>query len=222
MPRKQKQYHFIYKTICQVTNAFYYGMHSTNSLDDGYLGSGKRLKYSINKHGKENHSIEILEFLPSRKDLIERETDLITEDMLKDPNCMNLKPGGSGGFSSDTHKKNWVKAGSIAGRKQILKLMNDPIWKEKIRTERSNRWLNDDYRKHMLTISANAFKGKTHSLDTKIRIGKANSIKQTGSKNSQYGTRWITNGIINKKISKYDPLPNNWLYGRTIKSSSNG
>lgn len=29
-------------------------MHSTDNLDDGYVGSGKRLWNSIKKHGKEN------------------------------------------------------------------------------------------------------------------------------------------------------------------------
>jgi hypothetical protein len=42
-------------------------MHSTDNLDDGYLGSGKRLRYSINKHGAENHVREILEFVDSRE-----------------------------------------------------------------------------------------------------------------------------------------------------------
>jgi hypothetical protein len=62
MPRKQKRYHYIYKTTCQVTDKFYVGMHSTNNLEDGYLGSGKILGYSIAKHGRENHKREILEF----------------------------------------------------------------------------------------------------------------------------------------------------------------
>lgn len=44
-------------------------MHSTDNLEDGYLGSEKRLRYSINKHGAENHEREILEFVDSREEL---------------------------------------------------------------------------------------------------------------------------------------------------------
>ncbi|MFA9263238.1 MAG: hypothetical protein ACEQSB_08035, partial [Undibacterium sp.] len=63
---KQKKYHYIYKTTCKITNKFYVGMHSTDNLEDGYLGSGKILGYSRKKHGDENHVREILEYLPSR------------------------------------------------------------------------------------------------------------------------------------------------------------
>ena len=83
MPRKNRQYHYIYKTICTITGKYYYGMHSTNNLEDGYLGSGKRLKYSINKHGKENHIKEILEYLPNRISLKEREKEIVNESLIK-------------------------------------------------------------------------------------------------------------------------------------------
>lgn len=54
-------------------------MHSTINQNDGYMGSGKRLRYSIRKYGKENHTKEILEFLPSREELIIKEIDIVVE-----------------------------------------------------------------------------------------------------------------------------------------------
>jgi len=44
------------------------------------------------------------------------------------------------------------------------------------------------------------------------------SINQTGSGNSQYGTRWVHNIDLkeSKKIKITDPLPNGWLEGRKI------
>lgn len=61
MPRKQKKYHYVYKTINNITKRYYYGMHSTHDLEDGYLGSGKRLRYSINKYWKANskHQLDL-------------------------------------------------------------------------------------------------------------------------------------------------------------------
>ena len=60
---KNKKYYFIYKTTCIISNRFYIGMHSTNNLEDGYLGSGIFLNNSIKKYGRQNHKIEILEYL---------------------------------------------------------------------------------------------------------------------------------------------------------------
>jgi hypothetical protein len=34
-----------------------------------------------------------------------------------------------------------------------------------------------------------------------------------GEKNSQYGTKWITNGINNKKMKKEEKLPEGWKDG---------
>lgn len=96
MPRKSKKYHYIYKTTCSLTKRFYYGMHSTDNLDDNYLGSGTELIKSIKRYGKEYHIKEILEYLDNRKELKKREAALINEEVKKDPLCMNLAKGGGG------------------------------------------------------------------------------------------------------------------------------
>ena len=67
MARKEKKYHFIYKTTNVLSGRYYIGMHSTSNLDDGYLGSGNRLKLAVRKHGKENFIREILEYCESRE-----------------------------------------------------------------------------------------------------------------------------------------------------------
>jgi hypothetical protein len=61
--RKQHNYHYIYKTTCTITGKYYVGMHSSSNLEDGYIGSGKKLWNSVRKHGRENHIIEILGIL---------------------------------------------------------------------------------------------------------------------------------------------------------------
>ena len=91
---RQRKYHFIYKTTNLINNKYYIGMHSTDNLDDGYIGSGSRLWRSIQYYGKENFKVEILEFLNDRTSLKTREREIVNEEAIKDPMCMNLALGG--------------------------------------------------------------------------------------------------------------------------------
>jgi len=183
-------------------------MHSTFDLDDGYLGSGKRLWYSIRRHGIENHTKEILEYLPDRNSLALRESEIVNEDLLNDKMCMNLKPGGEGGFTSEEHALKFHKAG---GRKtfQLLNIKHCERLKHDV--EYKKRW------RKTLSDNKKGKEGIPHSEETKRKIGLSNSTSQKGEKNSQYGSFWITNGIENKKWKKDTIIPNGWYKGRKIK-----
>lgn len=139
----QRKYHIIYKTTCIVTGKWYIGMHSTDDLEDGYLGSGKQLKYSVNKYGAEQHVRLIMEFLPTRKTLSLREAEIVNANLLKDPLCMNRMLGGSGndpGFwdhakeetkrkISENSKRMWQnrKADPVALAQHIAKICTPEI-----------------------------------------------------------------------------------------------
>lgn len=65
------------------------------------------------------------------------------------------------------------------------------------------------------------WKDRKHTEETKEKIGKVNSIKQKGDKNSQFGTCWITKDNINKKIKKEELesyLSLGWFKGRIINN----
>lgn len=210
------KHHYIYKTTCNVTNRFYIGMHSTSNLEDGYIGSGKRLWLSINKHGKENHSVEILERFENRESLKLREKELVNEDLLKDPQCMNLMIGGDGGFAHSEERKPEIMRGMREGLQRNLK---DPEYRATY-LKRMSEWQKKSYEDPNRPRIMPDWTGKNHTNKTKEKIGKANSIKQQGEGNSQFGTIWIHNLELkeNKKISK-DNLDNysNWIKGRKMK-----
>ena len=220
MSEKTKKIHYIYKTTNLINKKYYIGMHITNNLNDGYVGSGKRLWYSIKKYGKENFNCEILEILPNRSSLKKREKELVNEDLLKDPLCMNLTIGGNDGFyyinkNGINNKSNQYLKG---GRASAEKLKNDPEYRE-----RHREWVSKNSKllwKNGLPKPFN-WLGYKHKEETKRKIGEANSKKQEGSKNSQFGSCWITNGVENKKIKKTDELPNGWIFGRKIKIGNN-
>jgi hypothetical protein len=44
---------------------------------------------------------------------------------------------------------------------------------------------------------------------------------QSGKGNSQFGTKWITNGVESRKILKDDHVPSGWALGRRIRNSQN-
>lgn len=200
----KKTYYYTYKTVCIITGRYYYGMHSTRRLTDGYLGSGKILWHSIRKHGKENHKLEILQFYESREALAQAETELITEEVLKDPLCMNLQPGGGGGFSSTEHQLLTSKAGAKAISKRFKE---DPELRAKFR----------ELNRHRSSIGGSTgkgFLGKKWSDEHRSKILKNKEGKQEGSLNSQFGTIWITDENSNLKIKKESPIPEGWRRGR--------
>ncbi len=88
------RYHYFYKITKIDTDQYYYGIHSTNNLNDGYMGSGNILRRFIKKYGKDKFTKEIIKFFDNRKDLSSYEQQMVNEELLKDPLCLNLALGG--------------------------------------------------------------------------------------------------------------------------------
>lgn len=91
------KYHYLYCILNNKNGKFYFGVHSTDNLNDGYMGSGKALKEAIKKHKKENFTKVILEFFDTEDEMYAYERKLVTEDAVKNPQCYNLVIGGNGG-----------------------------------------------------------------------------------------------------------------------------
>ena len=91
-----KKYHYFYKITNILNNHYYYGIHSTDDLNDGYMGSGKRLHYAYEKYGIEHFTKEILKFFNTRKEVAEYEAEIVNEVLIKDTNCYNISCGGDG------------------------------------------------------------------------------------------------------------------------------
>jgi hypothetical protein len=50
----EKKYNYFYKITNNINNHFYYGIHSTDNINDGYMGSGRRLNRALKKYGIAN------------------------------------------------------------------------------------------------------------------------------------------------------------------------
>ena len=126
--KKQKLFNIIYKTTNNITQEYYVGRHSTDNLEDGYLGSGKKFKDSLLKYGKENFTIQRLDFFKTKEELINREEEMVNESLIKDKKSLNIKKGGNGGgFVNDEHKKKFIlraiitKKFKLPKKKKIIK-----------------------------------------------------------------------------------------------------
>jgi len=208
MARKEKKFHFIYKTTNLLSGKYYIGMHSTDNLEDGYLGSGKRLRYSINKYGVENHEREILEFVESRDELKKREKEIVNLNEIAKEECMNLIVGGEGGFTLD------------------IQNMGIKAWMDKYSGSTKHlSWVahggREKFKKHGIPKNFKYdFTGKIHTEETKEKMRMSSKGMGVGNLNSQYGTCWITKDGINKKINKEELdsfIQQGWVKGRKMK-----
>jgi hypothetical protein len=222
MARKKANIHYLYKTTCLITNRYYIGMHSTTNLEDGYLGSGLRLRRSIRKHGEDNHKKEILDFFETRELLIEGEKKAITSEMVDDVNCMNLKLGGTGGFSVENAKKGREKTDEVLREKygdNFKQIISKNYHNSLTDDEKNKRSKNIIEGQIKINYNHNTFEGKQHSEETKQLMRELFKDKGTGKTNSQYGTCWITKEGGNKKIKKENLdsfIKDGWVKGRKI------
>lgn len=203
-------FYYIYKITNLVNNKIYIGAHQTGNLDDGYMGSGKLIKAAIEKYGIENFKKEILSMHETSVQMFETEKLIVTEEFVNREDTYNLKIGGYGGWDhityqpfSDPKIQNIL---SIKGNAALVEKRKDPVWAEcfshtmKISRTKDNR---------------KPFAGKTHSAQTKKRLSESAKMRLADpTKNSQYGTIWITDGTQNRKIQNTDSIPDGWYRGR--------
>ena len=123
----------IYEIKNRVNGKLYIGQHSSDELGS-YWGSGKLLKYAVNKYGIENFERSIIERCSTKDELNEREKYWI-EEKKSVANGYNLTDGGTGGDNSQfiDYSDEW-KEGQKNRTKQYWNSLSDNE-----RMERSNK-----------------------------------------------------------------------------------
>lgn len=87
-------YHVIYKTTNLVNNKIYVGLHSTDKIEDGYIGTGWQLKKAIRKYGRDKFKREILYVFRDRDEARKMEAKIVNEEFIARPDTYNLLLGG--------------------------------------------------------------------------------------------------------------------------------
>ena len=197
-------YYTIYKITNKINEKIYIGKHETKNLDDNYMGSGKHLLRAIKKYGIENFIKEILYILPTVEEMNSKEAEIVTPEFVLLENNYNICPGGQGGWghvnSNGLSRLNQRSPEEESKRKSSLSKIRKQQMSENpndswvIRTIKGNKTCRKRY-------PEGTMKGKKHTNESLEKM--KGHDRQSGEKNSQFGTSWVWHELYgNKKIKR--------------------
>jgi hypothetical protein len=195
--KSEKRFYTVYKLENLINGKIYVGFHSTNDLDDGYLGSGKLIKRAVEKYKPENFRKEYLAVFEDREsaELLERE--IVNEEFVKRDDTYNLSVGGNvcilfgehNGFFGRKHAQETIDR--IREKAKLLTHTEEA--KKKIRESSLRLWQDEDFRKKQIESHT----GLTRSEETKEKMSAAQRgrkvSKETRFKISKSRSEWFSN-----------------------------
>lgn len=157
-----KTYNYIYLITNKINGKIYIGKHSTNNLNDNYMGSGVLLRIAKQKYGIKNFTKEYLAFCDTEETLNYLEKFYIKKYKAKEVGY-NISEGGDGGalFIGKQHSEETKRKIREARKRQIY-------------TEETKRKMSESR------------KGKHHTKETNQKISDANK----GIKVEKF--KWLT------------------------------
>ena len=239
--------YYVYKTTNMVNNKIYVGVHKSDNIQsDQYIGSGDQLRLSIAKYGRQKFNRQILYQFQTKEEAYAMERLIVDKQFVKRKDTYNIRLGGQGGFGHmqgsvcvkdkqgnvfrvdkkdkriNTGQFTHITKGFFAGKDKEGNIKQTSVFDPRYITGElvgvtKDRIVVKDSNNNTLSVNKNDPRYLSGQL-----VGVTRGIKyppghQLGSKNSQYGTIWITNGTQNKKINNNNTIPEGWYRGRIIK-----
>lgn len=161
----EKTYNYFYKITNTIDGKYYYGIHSTNNLNDGYMGGGTLLRRAQKKYGKNNFIKEIIAYYTTRKEASDHEHRVVTVELIELDECYNLRVGGENQCYP-----------SISTRELMSKAAtgeNNGFWGKKHSEETIEKLKN---------INGKSFLGKKHTDETKRKLSESRKGKSSPNK----------------------------------------
>lgn len=220
-------YGYVYLTTNLVNGKRYVGQKKSDVfLYEKYLGSGKSLKLAVEKYGKENFKVELIEWCESKEQLDDREKYWINYyNACKSRNFYNIAIGGEGGditlgYTEDEYKLFCEKSKSSKNVLVHKGNLESKIEQCDLELYLSNGWemgISDLHRQNM-SKSRVGIKHKPHSEETKRKIGESQKGKiiseESRRKMSEKQRGKIISQETKEKLSKSMSGKGNPMYGK--------
>jgi len=117
-----RKYHIVYQTKNTVNGKIYIGCHSTDVIEDGYIGSGLLLKRALDMYGRSNFVRKVLFVFNNPTEMFAKEKELVNEEFVNRQDVYNIMIGGNGGLNK-----------GIIGQKRLY----HPVTKKRIVAHKS-------------------------------------------------------------------------------------
>lgn len=217
----KKNYFTVYRITNEINGKEYIGFHSTNDINDGYMGSGKIIKKAIEKYGVENFRKEIIAIFDNKEDAEELERELVNEEFINRVDSYNISLGGNvcilygenNGFFGKSHTEETKeiikeKQGNYRhtketrnkiGKSVIKAFNNNPKIKEKISESNKGKNLSEEAKEKL----SEANKGKKLSEEAKEKLSISKKEWFDNMTDEEY-RQWYTSTFTeerNKKLS---------------------
>lgn len=173
----------VYVTSHVPSGQFYVGVH--NGRDPAYLGSGDRIARMLRKYPRGEFAKQIVASFDTMEEAYDLEAELVDDDLLAHPLCVNISHGGFGAASLTEEAKQKIsraKLGNVHSAETKKKLSK--IAKGRPSPNKGNKWTEEMKKSLSDKMKGNTpwNKGVKHSEETKKKIAEANTGKTSWKK----------------------------------------
>jgi hypothetical protein len=187
--------YYVYITTNLISKKQYIGDHSTNNLNDKYLGSGKILMKSIKKDGRQNFDNKILEQFETKQQAFDAQAKYIKQYNTLVPNGYNISPKGGHQCKDGMSKETKLKVrDSLKGKKR-------ETFSEITKKRMANNKLGTKHSEETKTKIGLARKGQKHSEEAKTKISKSNKGKHNIHFSEEHNNK-ISEALKGKKCAE--------------------
>ena len=186
------KYFYTYRVDCTAVgweDYYYLGKHVTSNLNDGYKGSGKKLKEYYTLY-PDDYIFTILSFYSNKTELSIAEHNLIGELYKTDPYCLNCNAGGNG---------SWAAAATASAIYRKGRPLSEEH-KKRLSARNKGKHLSDETKHKLSEVN----RGRKLSEEAKRKISESHKGKSSGNKGKKQSEIQIQNRI-NKIKGRKNP-----------------